>query len=158
MESSDLQSWEVNFAYVEVGEKKNALVKVRLCKDCSYKLNYKKPQKRAEHKSDVDRIGATDTDENGSGPPGRRRHHRSATGKVESDTGYDVETRSASISAILRKNNDLTTRSSAQPAGRERREKARSGESPEQETRDISASRKRRAEDDAKPSSDACEI
>lgn len=38
----DLVSWEVNFAYLEGGEKKNALVKIRLCPDCSYKLNYKK--------------------------------------------------------------------------------------------------------------------
>jgi protein FRA10AC1 len=36
----DLKSWEVNFAYVEHGERKNALVKLRLCPDCSYKLNY----------------------------------------------------------------------------------------------------------------------
>ena len=35
-----IRTWEVNFAYVEEGEKKNALVKVRLCPDCSYKLNY----------------------------------------------------------------------------------------------------------------------
>jgi protein FRA10AC1 len=35
-----LRTWEVNFAYQEDGEKKNALVKVRLCPDCSYKLNY----------------------------------------------------------------------------------------------------------------------
>ena len=38
----DLSSWEVNFAYLEEGEKKNALVKIRLCPDCSYKLNYRK--------------------------------------------------------------------------------------------------------------------
>ncbi|KAJ3016949.1 UNVERIFIED_CONTAM: hypothetical protein HDU68_011932 [Siphonaria sp. JEL0065] len=38
----DLRSWEVNFAYKEGGIYKNALVKLRLCPDCSYKLNYKK--------------------------------------------------------------------------------------------------------------------
>ncbi|GBP85404.1 Protein FRA10AC1 [Eumeta japonica] len=37
----DLKSWEVNFAYVEDNERKNALVKIRLCPDCSQKLNYK---------------------------------------------------------------------------------------------------------------------
>ncbi|KAI8598205.1 folate-sensitive fragile site protein Fra10Ac1-domain-containing protein [Dissophora ornata] len=46
-ESKGLQSWEVNFGYVEQGEKKNALVKIRLCEKCSYKLNYKTMQKRA---------------------------------------------------------------------------------------------------------------
>ncbi|KAF8976466.1 hypothetical protein BGZ52_007915, partial [Haplosporangium bisporale] len=47
-ETKGLKSWEVNFGYVEKGEKKNALVKVRLCERCSERLNYKKKQKRAE--------------------------------------------------------------------------------------------------------------
>jgi len=61
-ESDGLRSWEVNFGYVELGEKKNALVKLRLCPDCSYKLNYhhkkkeivpkKKKKKRKSEKSD----------------------------------------------------------------------------------------------------------
>ncbi|KAF9148051.1 hypothetical protein BG015_010242 [Linnemannia schmuckeri] len=46
-ESKGLESWEVNFGYVEQGEKKNALVKIRLCEKCSYKLNYKSVHKRA---------------------------------------------------------------------------------------------------------------
>jgi len=39
-EDIDLRSWEVNFAYVEKGEKKNALIKLRLCPNCSSKLNF----------------------------------------------------------------------------------------------------------------------
>ena len=39
-ERNKLRTWEVNFGYVENGEKKNALVKCRLCFECSYKLNY----------------------------------------------------------------------------------------------------------------------
>jgi protein FRA10AC1 len=39
-EREGLNSWEVNFGYVEKGEKKNALVKLRLCPRCSKKLNY----------------------------------------------------------------------------------------------------------------------
>uniref|UniRef100_A0A670HSF5 FRA10A associated CGG repeat 1 n=1 Tax=Podarcis muralis TaxID=64176 RepID=A0A670HSF5_PODMU len=39
-EKEGLKSWEVNFGYVEHGEKKNALVKLRLCPECSYKLNF----------------------------------------------------------------------------------------------------------------------
>ncbi|KAF6779431.1 hypothetical protein AHF37_01171 [Paragonimus kellicotti] len=38
---SRLRSWEVNFAYKERGEQRNALVKLRLCPDCSEKLNYR---------------------------------------------------------------------------------------------------------------------
>ena len=41
-ETECLRTWEVNFAYVEHKERKNALVKLRLCLDCSNKLNYKK--------------------------------------------------------------------------------------------------------------------
>ncbi|CAF0883437.1 unnamed protein product [Brachionus calyciflorus] len=52
-----LKTWEVNFGYVEHGEKKNALVKLRLCPECSVKLNfhhkkkeYVKPQKLEKRK------------------------------------------------------------------------------------------------------------
>lgn len=41
-----LESWEVNFGYMEEGEKKNALVKLRLCAECSRKLNYCHKKKR----------------------------------------------------------------------------------------------------------------
>ena len=40
--SSDLESFEVNFSYVEAGVKKRALVKLRVCPDCALKLHYKK--------------------------------------------------------------------------------------------------------------------
>lgn len=39
-ESEGLRTWEVNFAYKEQEEKKNALVKLRLCPECTCKLNY----------------------------------------------------------------------------------------------------------------------
>ena len=40
-EKDNLKSWEVNFEYKEAKEeKKNALVKLRLCPECSDKLNY----------------------------------------------------------------------------------------------------------------------
>ncbi|NXF99388.1 F10C1 protein, partial [Sakesphorus luctuosus] len=39
-EQTGLKSWEVNFGYVEHGEKRNALVKLRLCPECSHKLNF----------------------------------------------------------------------------------------------------------------------
>lgn len=52
-ETEGLRSWEVNFAYVEHGEKKNALVKLRLCPECSHKLNYhhRKKEIKAKRKS-----------------------------------------------------------------------------------------------------------
>lgn len=45
-----LRTWEVNFAYVEEGEKKNSLVKLRLCSECSYCLNYYHQQKEINAK------------------------------------------------------------------------------------------------------------
>ena len=49
-EKEKLRTWEVNFAYVEEGVKKNTLVKVRLCPDCSYKLNYHHKKKEVTRK------------------------------------------------------------------------------------------------------------
>ncbi|KAM6951575.1 protein FRA10AC1 [Aplochiton taeniatus] len=45
-----LKSWEVNFAYVELGDKRNALVKLRLCPECSFKLNYHHKRKEVKVK------------------------------------------------------------------------------------------------------------
>ncbi|XP_035231947.1 LOW QUALITY PROTEIN: protein FRA10AC1-like [Stegodyphus dumicola] len=39
-ENDNLNSWEIRFGYVEHGESKSALVTLRLCEKCSYKLNY----------------------------------------------------------------------------------------------------------------------
>jgi len=84
-EREGMKTWEVNFAYLEHGDKKNALVKVRLCPDCSYKLNYhskkreikkekkmKKEAKRRRRKkndSDDDEEDDDDDDESGSAAP-----------------------------------------------------------------------------------------
>lgn len=55
-EKDGLRSWEVNFAYVEQEEKKNALVKLRLCADCSVKLNYKTQRKEVKRNKPVKRL------------------------------------------------------------------------------------------------------
>ncbi|KAI9480422.1 MAG: protein FRA10AC1 [Benjaminiella poitrasii] len=47
-QTESLKSWEVNFGYMEDGEKKNELVKVRLCSECSNKLNYKTKRRLAK--------------------------------------------------------------------------------------------------------------
>ncbi|KAI8374095.1 protein FRA10AC1 [Choanephora cucurbitarum] len=48
-----LTSWEVNFGYIEEGEKKNELVKVRLCPDCSDKLNYRTKKRQVKRKREI---------------------------------------------------------------------------------------------------------
>lgn len=57
--TSGLASWEVNFGYMEDGEKKNELVKVRLCAHCSDKLNYK-VKKRLAKKRKVETVASND--------------------------------------------------------------------------------------------------
>ncbi|XP_075260712.1 protein FRA10AC1-like [Convolutriloba macropyga] len=47
-EIESLESWEVNFSYKEGDSVKNALVKLRLCADCSFKLNYKKQHQKSK--------------------------------------------------------------------------------------------------------------
>jgi protein FRA10AC1 len=43
-----LHSWEVHFRYKEGGELKEALVKIRLCPECTDKLHYGRKQKRKQ--------------------------------------------------------------------------------------------------------------
>ena len=49
--NNSLTSWEVNFSYAEHGEQKNCLVKLRLCPECSRKLNYCKQRKKAKSRT-----------------------------------------------------------------------------------------------------------
>lgn len=49
-ERTGLHSYELLFAYVEQGERKRCLVKVRVCSNCAGKLFYKKLKARAKHK------------------------------------------------------------------------------------------------------------
>jgi protein FRA10AC1 len=51
-ERRGLASFEVPFGYIEAGEKKQALVKVRLCPEHAYQLNYKK-NKQAEERQEA---------------------------------------------------------------------------------------------------------
>ncbi|XP_008050369.1 protein FRA10AC1 isoform X2 [Carlito syrichta] len=50
-----LKSWEVNFGYIEHGEKRNALVKLRLCQECSFKLNFHHRRKEIKSKKRKDK-------------------------------------------------------------------------------------------------------
>jgi len=65
-----LRSWEVNFGYIEHGEKRNALVKIRLCKKCSTKLNYHHKRKEVKR--------------------GKKKRHRLMYDEVKSDTDEEA--------------------------------------------------------------------
>ncbi|XP_034245193.1 protein FRA10AC1 [Thrips palmi] len=77
-----LRTWEVNFAYVELGEKKNALVKLRLCPDCSGKLNYgsKKREIKRLHKKKTSKKKPEKKNEES-----EQRQHEHSTESVESE-------------------------------------------------------------------------
>lgn len=64
-EQNNLRTWEVNFGYVEQGEKKNALVKLRLCSDHSSQLNYKTKRKeiKRQHKNRKKRTSKPEKEE-----------------------------------------------------------------------------------------------
>ncbi|XP_012283249.1 protein FRA10AC1 [Orussus abietinus] len=64
-----LRTWEVNFGYIEHGEKKNALVKLRLCSDCSLKLNYRSQKREVKRKKLLKRLGKTPTTQEKRSPP-----------------------------------------------------------------------------------------
>ncbi|CRL07168.1 CLUMA_CG020156, isoform A [Clunio marinus] len=49
--SEALRTWEVNFSYTEKHEKKNALVKIRLCEECSEKLNHRSKKREIKRLS-----------------------------------------------------------------------------------------------------------
>ena len=91
-----LRTWEVNFGYLEQGEKKNALVKCRLCFECSYKLNYhhkrkeltkkkkKKKKKRKKRSRSSSTSGESDSDN-------RSRKRKAVEDKLEKEKAEKVE-------------------------------------------------------------------
>ncbi|XP_005111126.1 protein FRA10AC1 homolog [Aplysia californica] len=81
-ESEGLRSWEVNFGYLEHGEKKNALVKLRLCPDCSYKLNYHHKRKEVLPKSKKSRSAHSSLD------AGSKKQKMSDSGGAGSSKDY----------------------------------------------------------------------
>ncbi|XP_076758565.1 protein FRA10AC1 homolog [Xylocopa sonorina] len=56
-EKDELKSWEVNFGYIEHGQKKNALIKLRLCPECSTKLNYRSQKREVKRNKTLKRLG-----------------------------------------------------------------------------------------------------
>lgn len=64
--TSSLHSYELNFAYVEHGQQKQELVKVRVCSHCAAKLNYRRQHKRS---------GRDDDDEGSARSSSKKRKH-----------------------------------------------------------------------------------
>ncbi|KAG5311858.1 F10C1 protein, partial [Pseudoatta argentina] len=87
-EKEDLRSWELNFGYEEHGEKKNALVKLRLCPECSVKLNYRSQKREVKRGKSLKRLDTNS--ENSNDVP-------TISSNPESDNKAETESTSAEI-------------------------------------------------------------
>nr|XP_019931974.2 protein FRA10AC1 homolog [Aedes albopictus] len=105
-EREALRSWEVNFAYLEQGAKKNALVKLRLCPSCSDKLNYHskkreiKRLKKREKKEKIsrrDKVEESDTVEVGSIVQASTEERTSARETEDSDNQSETSVHDAEL-------------------------------------------------------------
>jgi protein FRA10AC1 len=96
-ESRVLKSYEVEFRYDEGGEHKVALVKVRVCKECAFKLNYKHFKRMAEEKRRKKRDGDEESGkrrkrverDNDHDKRGRRHHKSNVTDDNDNDNAND---------------------------------------------------------------------
>jgi len=76
--TSSLHSYELNFAYVEQGQQKQELVKVRVCSHCAAKLNYRRQHKRSGRNDDDDEGSARSSSK-------KQKHH----GRSDNDKARD---------------------------------------------------------------------
>ncbi|XP_018616332.2 protein FRA10AC1 [Scleropages formosus] len=84
-----LKSWEVNFAYVEHGEKRNALVKLRLCPECSYKLNFHHKRKEIKVKKQRRSDGKREESESKRAKTSHRRKKKRKSKEPSSPKGTE---------------------------------------------------------------------
>jgi len=82
--NESLKSFEVNFAYVENGEKKNALVKLRLCPPCGRMLNYKHEKKKLEKENEKKKHSrneheSSSEEEEKTNPKKRKQNHQGSS-------------------------------------------------------------------------------
>ncbi|CAK9808116.1 Protein FRA10AC1 homolog [Anthophora quadrimaculata] len=89
-EKEDLKSWEVNFGYIEHGEKKNALVKLRLCPECSIKLNYGSQKREIKRHKSLKRLG-TNTEIQNSTASTSTLHIKTEENETTNNTKTSVE-------------------------------------------------------------------
>ena len=90
--SSGLAAYEVNFAYQEAGQAKQALVKLCLCEDCAVKLNYRR-ERGQQYKRlggmGVGMAGERQREERGGRDRDRRDRERAGKRQLE-DGGLDL--------------------------------------------------------------------
>jgi len=90
-----LQSWQVNFAYQERGERRTALVKLRLCPGCSAKLNFGTAHDSVSQKPDgADSDGARGGEQKSKKVKRHKKHKKSSKNRQERE---DAATSAAAL-------------------------------------------------------------
>ncbi|XP_046850489.1 protein FRA10AC1-like isoform X2 [Xenia sp. Carnegie-2017] len=110
--TSNLQSWEVNFSYREHGEKKNALVKLRLCPECSVKLNYHHKRKAVKRKSREERKSRKEKRSSGERKSNEERELKKSKRSRRSDDANDHQPSESGMEKKDESLTDLKTQSS----------------------------------------------
>eukprot|EP00434_Breviolum_minutum_P042612 symbB.v1.2.037938.t1/scaffold5740.1/size24069/1 len=82
----DLKSYEVDFKYSEAKRQKRALVKVRLCQDCAFKLHYRRLKKARKRGKDTTRGEATVDGNAASEPELKERNEDLDVPEAEAET------------------------------------------------------------------------
>lgn len=87
--AAGLASYEVNFAYNEAGQPKQALVKLRLCPDCAAKLNHgrEKQYRRVEQQQPAAVQGRGRSRERSSRRDRRKQRRRRSRSRSHSRSG-----------------------------------------------------------------------
>jgi protein FRA10AC1 len=102
-----LRSYEVLFAYLEQGERKRCLVKLRVCPACARKLFFKKLQQRGEEQEKQQRKRRR---EEGTKQRSSKRHTRRASDSDGSDAGSESEEPEEDVHQLCTTINEQETR------------------------------------------------
>ena len=84
-----LESWEVNFGYVEQNEKKNALVKLRLCHKCSKKLNYHHQKRKWQTNGERRKRKERESEKKSKDRHKKRKKDKEESSSCSSESGED---------------------------------------------------------------------
>lgn len=134
-ERRGLASFEVPFSYVEAGERKQALVKVRVCPTHAYQLNYRK-QQDAEERHKAQRRKAEEKERRrkerrrskGKGKGRGKDRDRRKGGKKRSRPGSSSDDASSDDSGASTSSSSQTEGSEEEGEGEEQRDGSGSGQ------------------------------
>lgn len=128
-ESHGLAAFEVNFAYMEGNPpvRKNTLVKLMLCPDCGYKLNYKKlREKEAERKKREKKDKKKRSKERKKQKKRKRHHKKKKALKSNNKSKHDGAVRSTS-SADSGASDDIEGAAPSEAVSRRKRVRKKKG-------------------------------